>query len=150
MTKLLEIKNLNVSFSSRLGTIKAVHGVSITVQAGEVLGLVGESGAGKSTIGNAIINLIEPPGKITDGEVWFKDKNLRKLNENEMLNIRGQKIGMIFQDPQTSLNPVMTIGTQLLETINKTKKLFGKLAYHNAIELLQSVGIQQPEARMNA
>jgi ABC-type dipeptide/oligopeptide/nickel transport system ATPase component len=74
MTKLLEIKNLNVSFSSRLGTIKAVHGVSITVQAGEVLGLVGESGAGKSTIGNAIINLIEPPGKITDGEVWFKDK----------------------------------------------------------------------------
>ena len=150
MTKLLEIKNLNVSFSSRLGTIKAVHGVSITVQAGEVLGLVGESGAGKSTIGNAIINLIEPPGKITDGEVWFKDKNLRKLNENEMLNIRGQKIGMVFQDPQTSLNPVLTIGTQLLETINKTKKLFGKLAYHNAIELLQSVGIEQPEARMRA
>jgi len=150
MAELLEIKGLDVSFFTRLGTICAVRDISITVKPGEVLGIVGESGAGKSTIGNAIINLIEPPGKITNGEVLFQDKNLRTLNENEMLNIRGQKIGMIFQDPQTSLNPVLTIGTQLLETINTTKKLFGKLAYQNAIDLLKSVGIEQPEARMKA
>ena len=150
MGKLLEIKGLNVSFFTRLGNIDAVRNVSIRVETGEVLGLVGESGAGKSTIGNAIINLIEPPGKITNGEVLFQGENLSKLNENEMLNIRGKKIGMIFQNPQTSLNPVRTIGTQLLETISTTKNLFGKLAYQKAVDLLKSVKIEQPEARMKA
>ena len=124
--KLLEINGLDVSFSSGQETIYAVRDVSITLNPGEVLGIVGESGAGKSTIGNAIINLIEPPGKIINGEILFQDLNLRNLNDQEMLNIRGHKIGMIFQDPQTSLNPLMTIGAQLLETINTTKKLFGK------------------------
>ena len=150
MGKLLEINGLNVSFFTRLGNIDAVRNVSIRVETGEVLGLVGESGAGKSTIGNAIINLIEPPGKITNGEVLFQGENLSKLNENEMLNIRGKKIGMIFQNPQTSLNPVRTIGTQLLETISTTKNLFGKLAYQKAVDLLKSVKIEQPEARMKA
>ena len=101
--KLLEINGLDVSFSSGQETIYAVRDVSITLNPGEVLGIVGESGAGKSTIGNAIINLIEPPGKIINGEILFQDLNLRNLNDQEMLNIRGHKIGMIFQDPQTSL-----------------------------------------------
>ena len=150
MGKLLEINGLNVSFFTRLGNIDAVRNVSIRVETGEVLGIIGESGAGKSTIGNAIINMIEPPGKITNGEVLFQGENLSKLNENEMLNIRGKKIGMIFQNPQTSLNPVRTIGTQLLETISTTKNLFGKLAYQKAVDLLKSVKIEQPEARMKA
>jgi peptide/nickel transport system ATP-binding protein len=149
-TQLLEINGLDVSFSSDEETIYAVRDVSITLNPGEVLGIVGESGAGKSTIGNAIINLIDPPGKIINGEILFQDQNLRNLNDQEMLNIRGHKIGMIFQDPQTSLNPLMTIGAQLLETINTTKKLFGKEAREKAIDLLQSVGIDQPEARMKA
>ena len=148
--KLLEINGLDVSFSSGQETIYAVRDVSITLNPGEVLGIVGESGAGKSTIGNAIINLIEPPGKIINGEILFQDLNLRNLNDQEMLNIRGHKIGMIFQDPQTSLNPLMTIGAQLLETINTTKKLFGKEAQEKSIELLQSVGIEQPETRMKS
>ena len=126
MAKLLEINGLDVSFSTGQDTVYAVRDVSINLNPGEVLGIVGESGAGKSTIGNAIINLIEPPGKIINGEILFQDQNLRSLNDQEMLNIRGHKIGMIFQDPQTSLNPLMTIGAQLLETINTTKKLFGK------------------------
>ena len=148
--KLLEINGLDVSFSSGQETIYAVRDVSITLNPGEVLGIVGESGAGKSTIGNAIINLIEPPGKIINGEILFQDLNLMSLNDQEMLNIRGHKIGMIFQDPQTSLNPLMTIGAQLLETINTTKKLFGKEAQEKSIELLQSVGIEQPETRMKS
>jgi len=148
--KLLEINGLDVSFSSSQETIYAVRDVSITLNPGEVLGIVGESGAGKSTIGNAIINLIEPPGKTINGEILFQDLNLRNLNDQEMLNIRGHKIGMIFQDPQTSLNPLMTIGAQLLETINTTKKLFGKEAQEKSIELLQSVGIEQPETRMKS
>ena len=148
--KLLEINGLDVSFSIGQETIYAVRDVSITLNPGEVLGIVGESGAGKSTIGNAIINLIEPPGKIINGEILFQDLNLRNLNDQEMLNIRGHKIGMIFQDPQTSLNPLMTIGAQLLETINTTKKLFGKEAQEKSIELLQSVGIEQPETRMKS
>ena len=149
-TQLLEINGLDVSFSSDEETIYAVRDVSITLNPGEVLGIVGESGAGKSTIGNAIINLIEPPGKIINGEILFQDLNLMSLNDQEMLNIRGHKIGMIFQDPQTSLNPLMTIGAQLLETVNTTKKLFGKEAQEKSIELLQSVGIEQPEARMKS
>ena len=148
--KLLEINGLDVSFSIGQETIYAVRDVSITLNPGEVLGIVGESGAGKSTIGNAIINLIEPPGKIINGEILFQDLNLRNLNDQEMLKIRGHKIGMIFQDPQTSLNPLMTIGAQLLETINTTKKLFGKEAQEKSIELLQSVGIEQPETRMKS
>ena len=149
-SKLLEINGLDVSFSNGQDTVYAVRDVSITVNPGEVLGIVGESGAGKSTIGNAIINLIDPPGKIINGEILFQGQNLGNLNDQEMLNIRGHKIGMIFQDPQTSLNPLMTIGAQLLETINTTKKLFGKEAREKAIDLLQSVGIEQPEARIKA
>ena len=147
MNELLEIVGLDVSFPSQRGTTYAVRDVSINVKPGEVLGVVGESGAGKSTIGNAVINLLEPPGKITNGKVLFQGENISSLDDKEMRNIRGQKIGMIFQDPLTSLNPLMTIGAQLLETITKTTKLVGDAVFKKAIELLEAVGIEQPEAR---
>lgn len=150
MNELLEIVGLDVSFPSQRGTTYAVRDVSINVKPGEVLGVVGESGAGKSTIGNAVINLLEPPGKITNGKVLFQGENISSLDDKEMRNIRGQKIGMIFQDPLTSLNPLMTIGAQLLETITKTTKLVGDAVFKKAIELLEAVGIEQPEARFGA
>ena len=150
MNELLEIVGLDVSFPSQRGTTYAVRDVSINLKPGEVLGVVGESGAGKSTIGNAVINLLEPPGKITNGKVLFQGENISGLDDKEMRDIRGQKIGMIFQDPLTSLNPLMTIGTQLLETIAKTTKLGGNAAFKKAIELLEAVGIEQPAARFRA
>ena len=150
MNELLEIVGLDVSFPSQHGTTYAVRDVSINLKPGEVLGVVGESGAGKSTIGNAVINLLEPPGKITNGKVLFQGENISGLDDKEMRDIRGQKIGMIFQDPLTSLNPLMTIGAQLLETITKTTKLAGNAAFKKAIELLEAVGIEQPAARFTA
>jgi len=150
MNELLEIIGLDVSFPSQQGTTYAVRDVSINVKPGEVLGVVGESGAGKSTIGNAIINLLEPPGKITNGKVLFQGENISGLDDKGMRDIRGQKIGMIFQDPLTSLNPLMTIGAQLLETITKTTKLAGNAAFKKAIELLEAVGIEQPALRFRA
>ena len=150
MNELLEIVGLDVSFPSQRGTTYAVRDVSINVKPGEVLGVVGESGAGKSTIGNAVINLLEPPGKITNGKVLFQGENISGLDDKGMCDIRGQKIGMIFQDPLTSLNPLMTIGAQLLETITKTTKLVGDAVFKKAIELLEAVGIEQPEARFGA
>ena len=150
MNELLEIVGLDVSFPSQHGTTYAVRDVSINLKPGEVLGVVGESGAGKSTIGNAVINLLEPPGKITNGKVLFQGENISGLDDKEMRDIRGQKIGMIFQDPLTSLNPLMTIGAQLLETITKTTKLAGNAAFEKAIELLEAVGIEQPAGRFRA
>ena len=150
MSNLLDIIGLDVSFPSHFETIYAVRDVSFTLKPGEVLGVVGESGAGKSTIGNAIINLLEPPGEITNGKILFQGKNLRDLSDKEMRDIRGKKVGMIFQDPQTSLNPLMTIGAQLIETINKTTNLYGRSAFDKAIELLQSVGIDKPEVRLKS
>ena len=150
MNELLEIVGLDVSFPSQHGTTYAVRDVSINLKPGEVLGVVGESGAGKSTLGNAVINLLEPPGKITNGKVLFQGENISGLDDKEMRVIRGQKIGMIFQDPLTSLNPLMTIGAQLLETITKTTKLAGNAAFEKAIELLEAVGIEQPAGRFRA
>ena len=150
MNELLEIVGLDVSFPSQRGTTYAVRDVSINLKPGEVLGVVGESGAGKSTLGNAVINLLEPPGKITNGKVLFQGENISGLDDKEMRDIRGQKIGMIFQDPLTSLNPLMTIGAQLLETITKTTKLAGNAAFEKAIELLEAVGIEQPAGRFRA
>ena len=150
MSELLEIIGLDVSFSSQRGTTYAVRNVSITLKPGEVLGVVGESGAGKSTVGNAVINLLEPPGKITNGKVLFQGENIGGLNDTEMRDVRGQKIGMIFQDPLTSLNPLMTIGAQLLETVTKTTNLVGASAFEKAIDLLEAVGIEQPKVRFRA
>ena len=150
MTNLLEINNLRVDFPSRRGQVTAVNKVSITVAKGEVLGLVGESGAGKSTVGNSIINLLEPPGYISAGEIVFDGNRIDHLSNEEMRKIRGAKIGTIFQDPQTSLNPLMTIGKQLSETLIETLKISGASAREKSIELLDSVGIPNPEPRLDA
>jgi peptide/nickel transport system ATP-binding protein len=150
MTNLLTIKNLDVQFPTRRGTAYAVQDVSLGLKAGEVLGLVGESGAGKSTIGNAIINLLEPPGQVTGGEILFQGRDLLALDEDQMRDVRGKHIGMIFQDPQTSLNPLMTIGAQLVETIIKATLLRGSAAINKAVDLLTSVGITETEMRLKA
>ncbi len=150
MTELLEIEGLDVEFPTRRGVVKAARGVSLTVSRGEVLGLVGESGAGKSTIGNAVIDLLEPPGRVAAGRIDFLGMSLRGRSESEMRRIRGDRIGMIFQDPQTSLNPLLTIGEQLVETIQKTLGLREREARTRAAELLESVGIPEARARLNA
>ncbi len=150
MTNLLEINNLSVDFPSRRGQVSAVNEVSIAVAKGEVLGLVGESGAGKSTVGNSVINLLEPPGLISGGEIIFDGTRIDQLSNEEMRKIRGTKIGTIFQDPQTSLNPLMTIGKQLSETLIETLKISGAFAREKSIELLDSVGIPDPEPRLDA
>ena len=150
INNLLDIKNLNIRFVSDQETVNAVRDVSITLGSGEVLGIVGESGAGKSTLGNAIVNLLDVPGEIVSGKVLFEGRNLVGLDDKAMRIIRGKKIGMIFQDPQTSLNPIMTIGSQLIETIRFTKFIDGASAYDEAMELLESVGIDNPDLRMQA
>ena len=147
---LLDIDNLNIKFFSDQEIVDAVRNVCITLRSGEVLGIVGESGAGKSTIGNAIVNLLDAPGEIVKGKVMFEGQNLVDLDDKAMRIIRGKKIGMIFQDPQTSLNPIMTIGNQLIETIKFTKNVDVATAYNQATELLESVGIDNPKLRMKA
>lgn len=150
MTELLKIRDLDVEFTTRRGTLRAARGVNLEVYPGEVLGLVGESGAGKSTIGNAIIDLLETPGQISSGSILFKGEELRGLSESAMRQLRGDKIGMIFQDPQTSLNPLMTVGAQLIETIEKTNTMHGSAAVDRAIELLEQVGITEARVRLSA
>jgi len=147
---LLDINNLCIQFPTRRGVIEAARGITLTLQPGEVLGLVGESGAGKSTIGNAIVNLLEPPGRISDGSIVFQGEELRGLDEDAMRKVRGDRIGMIFQDPQTSLNPLLKIGEQLTETIQKSFRVSDKEARQRALDLLESVGIDQPETRLSA
>ena len=150
MPDLLNIKDLSVQFQTRRGNFVAAKNINFSLKSGEVLGLVGESGAGKSTIGNAIIDLLEPPGIISSGEILFNGCNLVDLNREEMREIRGSQIGMIFQDPQTSLNPLMSIGAQLIETIEKTTKCKGLKALNLAIELLEQVGIPEAKLRLSA
>jgi len=150
MRDLLNIKDLSVEFQTRRGNFVAAKNINFSLKPGEVLGIVGESGAGKSTIGNAIIDLLEPPGIISSGEILFNGCNLVDLNSEEMREIRGSQIGMIFQDPQTSLNPLMTIGAQLIETIDKTTKCKGLKALNLAIELLEQVGIPEAKLRLSA
>lgn len=150
MSELLEIENLDVDFLTRRGNIRAAKNVSLQVTAGEVLGLVGESGAGKSTIGNAIIDLLEPPGQVAAGSIRFNGEELRGKTEDQMRRIRGDRIGMIFQDPQTSLNPLLRIGEQLTETIRKTKGFGQSEAGRNAEALLESVGITEARARLQS
>ena len=150
INNLLDIDNLNISFFSDQETVNALRDVSITLRSGEVLGIVGESGAGKSTIGNAILNLLDPPGEIVKGKILFEGQDLVGLDDKAMSIFRGKKIGMIFQDPQTSLNPIMTIGKQLIETVRFIKNIDDKLAFNEAVELLKSVGIDNPKLRMKA
>ncbi len=148
MTALLEVKNLKVEFPSRRGTLLALDDISFSIAPGEILGVVGESGAGKSLTGAAIIGLLEPPGRISGGEILLDGQRIDNLPYEQMRAIRGRKIGAIFQDPLTSLNPLYTIGQQLIETIRTHLPVSQEQARQRAIKLLQETGIQAAEARI--
>ncbi len=146
---ILDVRNLRVAFPTRRGTLVAVNDVSFSLGRGEVLGVVGESGAGKSITGNAIIGLIEPPGRIAGGEVFLTGKRIDNLDDEALRRIRGSRIGMVFQDPLTSLDPLYRIGEQLIETIETHTDRRGTAARKRAIELLADVGIPAPETRID-
>lgn len=150
MSVLLEVKNLKTYFYTDDGVAKAVDDVSFTLDKGETLGLVGESGCGKSVSALSIMRLIpDPPGKIAGGEILFKGKNILKFSEKEMQEVRGNDIGMIFQEPMTSLNPVFTCGNQIEEAVILHQKLSKEEAKKKALEMLNLVGIPAPEQRYN-
>ena len=144
----LKINNLSVDYKMRKETVYAAKNVNIEVNKGEILGLVGESGSGKSTVGNAIINLIDEPGKVSSGSVILGDLNIHE-NSESIIKYRGNKIGLIFQDPQTSLNPILTVGEQLIETIQTHLNLNKEEAKNKSINLLKEVGIKDAEKRFN-
>ncbi len=144
----LKINNLSVNYEMRRETVYAAKKININVEKGEILGLVGESGSGKSTVGNAIINLIDEPGKVSGGSIVLDGTDIYENPEN-ILKLRGNKIGLIFQDPQTSLNPILTIGEQLIETIQTHLKLSKEEAKDKSIKLLKEVGIKDAEIRFN-
>jgi len=146
---LLAVKDLRVEFPTRQGTLVAVDRVSFSVAAGEVLGVVGESGAGKSLTGAAVIGLIDPPGRIGAGEIWLNGRRIDKLPPEAMRRIRGREIGAIFQDPLTSLNPLYTIGRQLVETIMTHLDLAPAPAHKRARDLLAEVGIPAAARRFD-
>ena len=146
---LLEVENLRIEFPTRRGTLVAVDDVSFQIAEGEVLGVVGESGAGKSLTGNAIIGLLEPPGRIAAGEIRLSGRRIDDLPYEEMRKIRGKQIGAVFQDPLTSLNPLYSVGQQLVETIQTHTEMSPTQARTRAIELLAEVGIPGAERRVD-
>jgi peptide/nickel transport system ATP-binding protein len=146
----LSVRGLKVAFSGRRGVLVAVDGVSFDIAAGEVLGVVGESGAGKSLTGAAVIGLLEPPGRIIGGEVYLKGRRIDKLGPEDMRKVRGRHIGMVFQDPLTSLNPLYRVGDQIIETIRTHAPLSESAARERAIALLQEVGIQGARERIDS
>ncbi|ADO77591.1 ABC transporter ATP-binding protein [Halanaerobium praevalens] len=147
---LVEVNNLKTYFYTEEGVVKAVDGVDYEIYPGETLGIVGESGCGKSVTSLSIMRLVEsPPGEIAGGEIKFKGKDLTKISEKEMRQIRGNDISMIFQEPMTSLNPVYTVGDQIMEAIMLHKKVNRKEAKKQAIDMLQKVGIPLPEQRVD-
>ncbi|PYS91211.1 MAG: peptide ABC transporter ATP-binding protein [Acidobacteria bacterium] len=147
MAHLLEVKNLQTHFQTRAGLVRAVDGVSFQLDRGELLGLVGESGCGKSVTALSLLRLVAPPGRIVGGEVLFEGRDLLKLSESEMRAIRGDDIAMIFQDPMTSLNPVYTVGEQIAEALRLHRKLSRKQAKAAAIEAMREVAIPDPGRR---
>ncbi len=144
----LKIQNLSVDYKLRKETVHAAKDINIEIKRGEIVGLVGESGSGKSTVANAIIDLIDEPGKVSEGSIYLSDINIHE-NKKNILSLRGKKIGFIFQDPQTSLNPILTIGQQLIETIQTHLKLSNSEAKEKSINLLKEVGIKDAEKRFN-
>jgi len=146
---LLQVKNLVVEFPHRRGTLRALDDVSFDIAPGEILGVVGESGAGKSITGAAIIGLLEPPGRIASGQILLEGERIDQLGFEQMRRIRGKRIGAIFQDPLTSLNPLYTIGQQLVETIRTHLPLDEKQARERAVSLLRDTGIAAPEQRID-
>jgi peptide/nickel transport system ATP-binding protein len=147
---LLEVRNLRVEFPGRHGTLLAIDDVSFSIEPGEVLGVVGESGAGKSLTGASIIGLLEPPGRVAGGEILLEGERIDDLPYEQMRRIRGKKIGAIFQDPLTSLNPLYTISKQLTETILVHMDMTEKQARKRAIELLDEVGIPAADKRIDS
>ncbi len=147
---LLQIRNLRTYFQTEAGTAKAVDGVDFDIFPGEVVGLVGESGSGKSVTALSILRLIpNPPGKIVDGSILFKGRDLLKISWDEIRAIRGKEISMIFQEPMTSLNPVFTIGMQVMEAVLVHEHVSKKEAFQRSVEMLELVGIPDPASRMN-
>ncbi len=147
---LLEVKNLKTYFFTEDGVVKAVDGVDFYVKSGEVLGLVGESGCGKSVTSLSIMRLIGIPGKIVEGEIYFEGRNLLKLPESEMVHMRGNRMSMIFQQPQSSLNPVFKVGDQVAEVLQIHQKMNKEQSWEKAVELLRLVGIPDAEKRAHA
>ncbi|MCC5987245.1 MAG: ABC transporter ATP-binding protein [Pararhodobacter sp.] len=146
---LLSVRDLVVEFPTRRGTLRAIDKVSFDIAEGEVLGMVGESGAGKSITGSAIIGLIEPPGRIAGGEIWLRGHRIDNLPREKLRRIRGKRIGMVFQDPLTSLNPLYTVADQLIETIRTHIDVGEKEARRRAIALLDRVGIPAAARRID-
>jgi oligopeptide transport system ATP-binding protein len=146
--KLLDIQNLRTSFFTHVGEVKAIRGVGFSLGSGEALGIVGESGSGKSVTALSIMKLLQFPGKIVSGKIFYRGEDLSAKSERQMQNIRGNEIAMIFQDPMTSLNPVYTIGDQIMEVILNHQKVTRKEAKERAIEMLRLVGIPSPEKRI--
>src|SRR5256712_12685676 len=147
MTHLLEVKNLKTYFPTRAGLVRAVDDVSFYIDRGELLGLVGESGCGKSMTALSIMRLIAPPGKIVDGEILFDGQSLLQLSNREMRDVRGNDVAMIFQDPMTSLNPVFTVGEQIAEALRLHRGLSRKDARKAAVDAMREVTIPDPEMR---
>ena len=146
----LEVRDLQTHFFTRAGVVKAVDGVSFSVGRGKVMGLVGESGSGKSVTGFSIIGLVDPPGRIAGGSILFQGRDLAKLSEEEMRDLRGNRIAMIFQDPMMTLNPVLRIDTQMIETVKAHKKVSTEEARQRARDTLGMVGIPSPDERLKA
>ncbi|OYD08323.1 ABC transporter ATP-binding protein [Paludifilum halophilum] len=150
MKNVLEINNLHVSFQTYAGEVHAVRGVDLHLEKGETLAIVGESGSGKSVTAQSVMRLIpSPPGKIKQGEILFEEKDLTKVSQRDMFRLRGSEIGMIFQDPMTSLNPTMTVGKQIMEGLKWHQKMNLSDAKKRAVEMLRLVGIPLPEKRVN-
>lgn len=149
-SNILEIRNLKTQFYTEAGAVKAVDNVSLVVKRGEVLGLVGESGCGKSVTSLSVMRLVSQPGRIVAGEIIFDDEDLLKLPEKRMVDIRGNRISMIFQQPQSSLNPVFRVGDQLSEAIVLHQDVSKDEAHERGIELLRMVGIPDPASRARA
>ena len=148
MSPLLEIKNLKTHFSTAKGTVKAVDGVDITLKAGDTLGIVGESGCGKTVLALSILRLIPiPPGRIVSGQILFDGRDLLQLTQDEMRQVRGRDISMVFQEPMTSLNPVFKVGDQIAEGIRVNQHTTRHQAQQRAVEMLRLVGIPDPEVR---
>jgi peptide/nickel transport system ATP-binding protein len=150
MTPTLEVRNLQTYFYTRAGVVKSVDGVDLTVNRGEVLGLVGESGSGKSVTGFSIMRLIDPPGKIAGGQILFQGNDLARASEEQMRQLRGNRIAMIFQDPMMTLNPVLRVDTQMIETVLAHEKVPREEARARARDALGQVGIPSPEERLKA
>jgi oligopeptide/dipeptide ABC transporter ATP-binding protein len=147
---MLQVKGLRTHFFTADGVVRAVDGVDFTISRGQTVGLVGESGCGKSVTSLSIMRLIAPPGKVAGGEILLDGTDLLKLDEDEMYNIRGNRVSMIFQEPMTSLNPVFTVGDQIAEAVLVHQKTSKEQAKKRAIEMLGLVGIPQPQQRYNA